>query len=296
MARKKKETVDYFPHFVTSGKTLFVLENAYGNDGYAFWYKLLETLGAIPTFCFDANKEADWEYLLAKARTDKEKAFEMLNLLAKLEAIDKDLWNSKKLIWVQNLVDNVVDVFKKRGTEIPTKPLFLSQKCKVNGVSGNKSTQTKTKKIKLNKIKLNKTITIGGVSATVIKFKIKSNDKPGTDPEQFVEVLNYYCMKAAVLEINLKPKEYETAQLLLSSKIPVLVIKRGIDEAFANYKPKFDGDKIKSFNYCRDIIKALWEKEKVKEANIVGDSRGYSEQKDSSIEGIEYDFSKYGGK
>ena len=46
MARPAKLTVDYFPHIINQGKTIFIIENNYGNDGYAFWFKLLELLGA----------------------------------------------------------------------------------------------------------------------------------------------------------------------------------------------------------------------------------------------------------
>ena len=45
MSRPRKAVVDYFPHYVNHGKTLFILEQKYGNDGYAFWFKLLEMLG-----------------------------------------------------------------------------------------------------------------------------------------------------------------------------------------------------------------------------------------------------------
>ena len=46
MARPKKQTVDYFPHIIKQGKTMTILENRFGNDGYAFWFKLLEILGS----------------------------------------------------------------------------------------------------------------------------------------------------------------------------------------------------------------------------------------------------------
>ena len=36
LARPTKQTVDYFPHFVDDGKTKFILQNLYGNDGYSF--------------------------------------------------------------------------------------------------------------------------------------------------------------------------------------------------------------------------------------------------------------------
>jgi len=45
MARPNKQGVDYFPHFVNHGKTMFILEEKFGNNGYAFWFKLLELLG-----------------------------------------------------------------------------------------------------------------------------------------------------------------------------------------------------------------------------------------------------------
>ena len=45
MARPAKTSVDYFPHMAHSGKTIAILEARWGNDGYAFWFKLLELLG-----------------------------------------------------------------------------------------------------------------------------------------------------------------------------------------------------------------------------------------------------------
>ena len=44
MARPLKQTVDYFPHYVNHGKTLLIIENEYGNTGYAFWFKVIELL------------------------------------------------------------------------------------------------------------------------------------------------------------------------------------------------------------------------------------------------------------
>jgi len=33
--RKDKHTVEYFPHYCSGKKTVFILERKYGNDGYA---------------------------------------------------------------------------------------------------------------------------------------------------------------------------------------------------------------------------------------------------------------------
>ena len=45
MTRPRKQTVDWFPHYCRHGKTMAILEEKYGNNGFAFSFKLLEILG-----------------------------------------------------------------------------------------------------------------------------------------------------------------------------------------------------------------------------------------------------------
>ncbi|WMJ81944.1 DUF4373 domain-containing protein [Clostridium sp. MB40-C1] len=156
MARPKKQTVDYFPHYVTSGKTMYILENSFGNDGYAFWFKLLELLGSTDGHCFRAENATDWMFLLAKTRVTEEKATEILNTLAKLNAIDSELWD-KKIIWVQNFVDNLSEVYRKRRTNPPKKPNSEGF-CRENPISELVNTdinpQSKVKESKVKKSKV----------------------------------------------------------------------------------------------------------------------------------------------
>ena len=55
MARTQQDTVQYFPHDTgaSDGDTLTILEANFGNDGYAFWFKLLEKLGRAPGHSID---------------------------------------------------------------------------------------------------------------------------------------------------------------------------------------------------------------------------------------------------
>lgn len=133
MGRPPKNTIDYFPHYVHDGKTIFILENKFGNDGYAFWFKLLELLGKTEGHFYNCNNVDEWEFLLAKTKVNEVSGTEILNTLAKLKGIDKELW-SKKVIWSQNFVDNIASVYKKRGLPIPTKPNYSSPP-KKEGVS-----------------------------------------------------------------------------------------------------------------------------------------------------------------
>jgi len=121
VARPKKQTVDYFPHTATSGKTMFTLETRFENTGYAFWFKTLELLASTEKHVFDCRNSANWEFLLAKTRTDEVTASSILDLLARLDAIDAELW-SYKVIWSQNFVDNIADVYKNRKSTPPTRP------------------------------------------------------------------------------------------------------------------------------------------------------------------------------
>ncbi len=160
MARPQKQTVDYFPHYsnASSGKTLYILESKFGNDGYSFWFKLLEILASSQGHFYDARNPVAWEFLLAKTHVQDDIAQKIMALLVDLEAIDKELWN-ERIIWIQNLVDNITDAYRNRITDIPlkpslngTKPLYLEVSDVGNEVSDVGNPQTKLKDNKLKDI------------------------------------------------------------------------------------------------------------------------------------------------
>lgn len=122
MARPTKLSVDYFPHYVGQGKTIRILQGKYGIKGYAFLFKLLEALSASDTMCFDWNRMIDREFFAADTETDIPEAENIIDLLAQIGLIDADLWHEKHIIWCQNLVDNLEEVWRKRKQKKPEKP------------------------------------------------------------------------------------------------------------------------------------------------------------------------------
>lgn len=123
MGRPRKQTVDYFPHFVgTDSKTKFILEESWGNNGYAFWFKLLELLGRSEGHFYDCSSIASRKYLTAFMKIDEQSINEILETLADLGKIDLELWRERKVIWCQRLVDNLQDVYSKRTVSAPLKP------------------------------------------------------------------------------------------------------------------------------------------------------------------------------
>ena len=149
MARPKKQTVDYFPHHCNHKKTMYILEQRYGNDGYAFWFKLLEMLADTKGHYIDFNDDTSWEFLQAKTHKDGGFCKEILDLIAKLDAIDPELWGVK-VVWSQNFVDGISDAYKNRRVELPQRPSFYIQKPRQDLVSTYINPQTKLKETKVN--------------------------------------------------------------------------------------------------------------------------------------------------
>lgn len=153
MARPSKQTIDYFPHFVDHKKTMFIIENLWGNDGYAFWFKLLELLGSTAGHAYDCNKPGNWAFLLAKTRLSEVSATEILNKLAELDAIDQELWE-QRVVWSQNFVSGLEPVYKKRKVEMPVRPSFRYPKPTSAVVSGAETPQSKVKESRVEESKV----------------------------------------------------------------------------------------------------------------------------------------------
>ena len=125
MARPKKQEVDYYPHYCEHGRVLFSLENRFGNDGYAVFYKLQELLGKTGGHCYNASSVESWEYLLSKMNTKEEIVLSVIEKLLEMEVLDSDMWADGK-IWMQSFVDSISDVYARRKIDCPTKEEFLS--------------------------------------------------------------------------------------------------------------------------------------------------------------------------
>lgn len=124
MGRPQKQTAEYFPHFTESGKTMFILEEKWGNDGYTFWYKLMELLSMQSGHYYDCSADESKIYLTAVTRLQERTVDEIIQTLVKLGDLDKDLWEQHKIIWCQELVDSLEPLYKKRTVSVPKKPVF----------------------------------------------------------------------------------------------------------------------------------------------------------------------------
>ncbi len=181
MARPPKNTVEYFPHYVNNGKTLYTLEKRYGNDGYAFLFKVLETLGKEENHFIDCRNVADWAFLLAKTNVKEEMAEEMMTLMTKLKTFDEELW-SHRIIFSPPFIENLKTVYERRKRKCLQKQdlcqqlqIKCIQKCPPTDISESETPQSKVKESKVEKRRVKKNSTpkrfFGGDSFEILTSK-----------------------------------------------------------------------------------------------------------------------------
>lgn len=172
MARPPRNNIDYFPHECVHGRKMFVIESKYGNDGYAVWFKLLERLGDTDNHYLNLSDETELMYLASLMKVDEIKFKNILTDLAKLGAIDKELYEENKIVWSQKFYESIQDAYAKRnnkcidrnsliqllislGIRKQSKSSQKPSKCDQSGVN---NPQSKEEYIKEKKIKFKQTL------------------------------------------------------------------------------------------------------------------------------------------
>jgi len=105
---------------------MFIIESKFGNDGYAAWFKILETLAKTDNHWIDLQDEANLMFLSAKCRIAEGVLLELIEAVVKLGEIDSQLWHEQKVIWCQKFVDSIEDAYRKRNNECVTKASLIA--------------------------------------------------------------------------------------------------------------------------------------------------------------------------
>jgi hypothetical protein len=139
MARHSKATVDYYPKKVTESDSLQILQDNFANDGYVFWFKLLDLLGRTERHYLDLSTEENkikLELLCGKSRISHEKGLQILKRCSELGMIDKELYK-QEIILSENFLDGIEDAYKRRKVDFWNRNTiiqFLSEKERINGI------------------------------------------------------------------------------------------------------------------------------------------------------------------
>lgn len=119
MARPQSNIVEYFPHFISDGKKMALIEGKFGNDGYAVWFKILEALARTDYHFLDLRDDIDLMYLATKCRVSEERLTEIIEYLVRLKAISSEGW-SHRIIWCEKFIESINDAYRKRGNKPET--------------------------------------------------------------------------------------------------------------------------------------------------------------------------------
>lgn len=179
MARPERKTVDYFPHYISDGKKMFYIEQKYGNDGYATWFKILESLASTDNHFINLNSEMDLMFLSAKCRISSDVLINILNDLSLLGEIDHFLWLNK-IVYSHKFIDSIQDAYARRSNKCLDYDSFcihFKGLCTTITLEKYKkeynNTQSKVKESKAEKTKPNKTIEIPTLNEFLEYFKLQ---------------------------------------------------------------------------------------------------------------------------
>jgi hypothetical protein len=116
MARPERKTVDYFPHYISDGKKMFFIEQKYGNDGYAVWFKILESLASTDDHFLNLNNQMDLLFLSAKCRISEQMLLNILDDLSVLGEVDKFLWMNR-IVYSHKFIESIQDAYARRSNK-----------------------------------------------------------------------------------------------------------------------------------------------------------------------------------
>ena len=185
MARPQRKNVDYFPHYISDGKKMYYIEQKYGNDGYASWFKILETLAKTDDHYINLNDQTELMFLAAKCRISEETLLNILTDLSKLGQINEEMW-LVKIVWSDKFIESIQDAYSKRSNKCQSIEGLRVSLTSLGILKGVEKPQSKVKETKAKERKQKK------VYPTIDEFVKYGNEKA----KEIGVILDQFKLKA----------------------------------------------------------------------------------------------------
>jgi len=209
---------------------MFIIESKYGNDGYAVWFKLIEQLGLANDHYLDLRDDTQLIYLSSLFKVDENTFKNILNDLAKIDAINNELYTDHSIIFSEKFVDSIIDAYKRRNNkcvdlyslclQLGIKCIHKPSKC-IPNVDNNPQSKVKDTILKDTILKESKEKD----NVLMLNFPLPDyNSKSDRST-----CINYTAKKLHIALANEFPNNYDVANAsVLDWKIPVkeLIVKR----------------------------------------------------------------------
>lgn len=120
MGRKVKKTTSHFLHENdhSGNKELYLLQKRFGNDGYAFYFKMLELISKTEGFVIDITSEYSIVSIADYMNLSKERFVEILLYAAEIGLIEQFMFKNKKKICSVIFIKQLKQIFRRNKLEI----------------------------------------------------------------------------------------------------------------------------------------------------------------------------------
>lgn len=117
MARPQKDGLDYFPHDTdaVNDEKLEALRALHGNDGYAFYFILLERIYRSPNMEIDVSDAETIQILARKVSVTPEKFAEIMQTALKWQCFDPDKYLNDHILTSNGIKKRASPVIEKRS-------------------------------------------------------------------------------------------------------------------------------------------------------------------------------------
>ena len=126
MPRPQKSSVDWFPHPVTHGRKMGLLERKFGNNGYAVWFKMLEEIGSAPLHTISLRDEVQIELYSSRCLVDQTVFMQILDDLIRWGEFNQMLWESRRVLYSAKFIESVSVIYSKRQCVKPSVAAVLA--------------------------------------------------------------------------------------------------------------------------------------------------------------------------
>lgn len=196
MARPKKEGMDYFPHDTdaVNDEKIEALRLLYGNDGYAFYFILLERIYRTKEFELDVSDAETIQILSRKVCVNEEKFLQMLETSLKRGCFDRKSYDERKVLTSDGIKKRASVVVEKR---VKMRDKYHQEKELVSDAETTQETkvetpQSKVKKSKVKNIKDIKKKYADYVSLTLDEYQKLIDQFGENGTKERIENLNLY--------------------------------------------------------------------------------------------------------
>lgn len=163
MARPTKEGMDYFPHDTdaTNDEKIEAIRALHGNDGYAFYFIILERIYRSAAAELDVSKPAVLAALIVKLGVSKDKFNEILETAFDVGCLNKDRYEIDQVLTSNGIkkrakeVTNLRNKWKKnKANSLDSTVEHSSENMEDNSIDNTAENSQETEEIKLNQIKV----------------------------------------------------------------------------------------------------------------------------------------------